>query len=69
MYTIIFIGGKEDMRSAHDATVNSGADSITVGNCGFQFIRNFCEGGHFIGTMVEILCGGKRKCKFCDGYE
>ena len=55
----------------HDATVNAEAAYITVGNHGFQFIRKFCGGGHFSGTVVEILRGGKRKCKFCDvdGYK
>ena len=57
------------MWSAHDATVNSEADFITVRNRGFKFIREFCWGGHFSETVVEILNSGKRKCKFCDGDE
>ena len=69
IYTIIFTYCEEEMWSAHDATVNSEAASITVGNRGFQFISKFSGGGHFSGTVVEILRGGKRKCKFCDGDE
>ena len=69
MYTIIFTDGKQYMWLAHDATVNSGAAYITVGNRWFQLIRKFCGGGHFSGTVVEILRGGKRKCKLCDGDE
>ena len=69
MYTIRFIGDEEEMWSSHDATVNSKAASITVGDRGFQFISKFCGGGHFSGTVVEILCSGKRECKFCDGDE
>ena len=66
MYTIIFTNEEEEMWSANNATVNVEAASFTVGDCGFQLVRKFCGGGHFSGTVVEILCGGKRKCKFCD---
>ena len=51
------------------ATVNAEAASITVGDCGFQFISKFCWGGHFSVTVVEILRCGKMKYKFCDGNE
>ena len=54
---------------AHDATLNSGAASVTVDDRGFQLIRKFCGGVHFSGTVVEILRGGKLKCKLCDGDE
>ena len=53
----------------HDATLNAKAASITVGEREFQFIRKFCGGGHFSGTVVGILHGGKKKCKFCDRDE
>ena len=69
MYTIRFTDREEEMWLAHDATVNAEAASITVGDYGFQLVRKFCGGGHFSGTVFEILCGGKRKCKFCNGYE
>ena len=69
MYTIIFNDGEEEMWSAHDATVNYEADSINIGDCGFQLISKFCGGGHFNGTVVEILCGVKRNHKLCDGDE
>ena len=54
---------------AHDATVNAEAASITVGDRGFKYIRKFLGVVYFSGTVVEILRGGKRKCKFCDGDE
>ena len=57
------------MCSAYDATVSSEDDYIIVGNRRFQFIGKFCGGGHFSGTVVEVLRGGKSKCKFCDGYD
>ena len=69
MYTIRFTDNKEEMWLAHDATVNSEADSITVGDRGFQLIRKFRGGGHFNGTVVEILRSGKGKCQLCDGDE
>ena len=55
------------MWSAHDATVNSKADSITVGNHGFQFIRKFCGCVHFSGTVAEILRSGKRSSSYVTG--
>ena len=67
MYTIRFTDGEEEIWSAHDTTVNAKATSITVGDRGFQFISKYFGGGHFSGTVVEILRCGKRKCKFCDG--
>ena len=69
IYTIIFNDGEEEMWLENDATVNAEAASITVGVRGFQFISHFFWGGHFSGTVVKILCGGKRKFKFCDGDE
>ena len=54
---------------AHDATVNAEAASITVGGRGFQFISQFFWDGHFSGTVVKILLGGKSKCNLCGRYE
>ena len=53
------------MWPAHDATVNAKDASINIWDRGFQFIRKLRGGGHFSGTVVETLRGGKRKCKFC----
>ena len=53
----------------HDATVNAEATYINVGDREFQFIRKFYGGGHFSGTVVKILHGAKKTCKFCDGDE
>ena len=61
IYTIIFNDGKEEMWLDHDATVNAEAASITVSGRGFQFISQFFGGGHFSGTVVKILCGGKKE--------
>ena len=60
MYTIRFNDREEEMWSMHDSRLNSGAASITVGDRGFQFISKICWGGHFSGTVVEILRGEKR---------
>ena len=69
IYTIRFTYDGEEMWMAHDATVNTEAASITVGDRGFQFIRKFLGDGRFSGAVVEILRGGKGKSKFCDGDE
>ena len=69
VYTIRFTDSEEEMWSVHDATLNAEAASVTVGKRRFQLIRKFRGGGHFSGTVVEILYGGKKKCKFCDGDE
>ena len=69
IYTMRFTYGKEEAWSDYDVTVNNKADSITIGDVGFKFIRKFCGGGHFSGIVIEILLSGKRSCRFCDRYE